>query len=135
MVVTTMMKRRVKRMNRRLELREVNNKTIEVLATALKRLRADKKMKEFSAIDISKLTDGYVLATTIERSVENDSPYAKKRLTLIGKALEQAFPNEKVRVKRCRYGYKEEKITYVAEDGETFETTKYFHVYQFECKE
>jgi hypothetical protein len=126
-----MMKRSVKRMSRRTELREINEKTLELLVSALKELKKD-NVENFSARDISKLTGNYVLPKTIENSIDNDrgSYYHKERLSLIGKALMKAFPDKEVRLKRS-YHSKRETVVYTSEDGERFEKKKYVNVYYF----
>jgi hypothetical protein len=126
-----MMKRRVAKMNRRTALREINEKTLELLVSALKELKKD-NVENFSARDISKLTGNYVLPKTIENSIDNDrgSYYHKERLSLIGKALMKAFPNKEVRLKRS-YESKQETVVYTSEDGERFEKKKYVNVYYF----
>jgi hypothetical protein len=126
-----MMKRSVAKMNRRTALREINEKTLELLVSALKELKKD-NVENFSARDISKLTGNYVLPKTIENSIDNDrgSYYHKERLSLIGKALMKAFPNKEVRLKRS-YESKQETVVYTSEDGERFEKKKYVNVYYF----
>lgn len=122
-------------MNRRTELREVNKKTLELLITALRILRTNKTEK-FTARDIQTLTDDYVLANTIEKSISNDwychSFIPEKRVSLIGKALVQAFPNERVKIKRYEYKARKIKVTYISDDGEIIESPKYVHTYAFE---
>jgi hypothetical protein len=126
-----MMKRRVAKMSRRTALREINEKTLDLLVTALKELKKD-NAENFSARDISKLTGNYVLPKTIENSIDNDrgSYYHKERLSLIGKALMKAFPNKEVRLKRS-YDAKRETVVYTSDDGERFEKTKVADVYHF----
>ena len=120
-------------MNRRTALREVNKKTLELLVLALKKLKKD-NAENFSARDISELTGNYVLPKTIESSIDNDlgSYYgSKKRLSLIGKALAEVFPDKTVRLKRSYCHNRRETIVYTADDGESFKKTKYVDVYYF----
>ena len=120
-------------MSRRTELREVNKKTLELLVSALKKLKED-NAENFSARDISELTGDYVLPKTIENSIDNDrgSCYgSKERLSLIGKALMEAFPEKTVRLKRSYCHYRRETVVYTADDGESFEKIRYVDVYYF----
>ena len=118
-------------MSRRTALREINEKTLDLLVSALKKLKRD-DTQNFSARDISKLTGNYVLPKTIENSIDNDRACynPKERLSLIGKALMKAFPNEKVKLKRS-YHSKRETVVYTSEDGERFEKAKLVNVYYF----
>lgn len=119
-------------MSRRTALREINEKTINLLVSALKELKRD-NAENFSARDISKLTGNYVLPKTIENSIDNDrgSYGSKERLSLIGKALMKAFPNKTVRLKRSYCDCRQETVVYTSEDGERFEKTKVVDVYYF----
>ena len=128
-----MMKRGVKMMNRRTALREINEKTLDLLVSALKKLKKD-NTQDFTAKDISKLTGNYVLPKTIADSIINDSrcysPSPKERLSLIGKACIKAFPGQKVKLKES-YHSKREVVVYTSEDGERFEKEKSVHTYYF----
>lgn len=127
-----MMKRSVVKMSRRTALREINEKTLGLLVTALRELKRD-NAENFSARDISKLTGNYVLPKTIENSIDNDrgSYGSKERLSLIGKALMKAFPDKTVRLKRSYGDYRRETVVYTSEDGERFEKIKSVNVYYF----
>jgi len=119
-------------MSRRTALREINEKTLGLLVTALRELKRD-NAENFSARDISKLTGNYVLPKTIENSIDNDrgSYGSKERLSLIGKALMKAFPDKTVRLKRSYGDYRRETVVYTSEDGERFEKIKSVNVYYF----
>lgn len=120
-------------MSRQTALREINEKTVNLLVSALKKLKND-NTENFSARDISKLTGNYVLPKTIENSIDNDrSRYCgpKERTSLIGKALVKTFPNKTVRLKRSYCDYKRETVVYTSEDGERFEKIKSVNVYYF----
>lgn len=117
-------------MSRRTALREINEKTLNLLVSALKELKRD-NAENFSARDISELTGKYVLPKTIENSIDNDRSFnPKERLSLIGKALMKAFPDKRVRLKRS-YHSKRETVVYTSEDGERFERVRYVNVYYF----
>lgn len=118
-------------MSRQTALREINEKTVELLVSALKKLKND-NTQDFTARDISKLTNNYVLPKTIENSIDNDRGRynPKERTSLIGKALMKAFPGQTVRLKRS-YHSKRETVVYTSEDGERFEKKKYVDVYYF----
>lgn len=120
-------------MSRRTALREINEKTLDLLVSALKKLKRD-NTQDFTARDISELTGKYVLPKTIENSIENDcncwSFDPRERLSLIGKALMKAFPDKKVRLKRS-YHSKRETVVYTSEDGERFEKEKSVFIYYF----
>jgi len=118
-------------MSRRTLLREINEKTINLLASALKKLKND-NAENFSARDISELTGKYVLPKTIENSIDNDRGRynPKERLSLIGKACIKAFPGQKVKLKES-YHSKREVVVYTSEDGERFEKEKSVHTYYF----
>jgi hypothetical protein len=125
------MKRSVVKMSRRTALREINEKTLNLLVSALKKLKND-DTQNFTARDISKLTGNYVLSKTIENSIDNDRSFnPKERLSLIGKALMKAFPDKRVRLKKSYCDCKQETVVYTSEDGERFEKTKVVDVYYF----
>lgn len=127
-----MMKRSVVKMSRQTALREINEKTVNLLVFALKKLKND-NTENFSARDISKLTGNYVLPKTIENSIGNDhdSYNPKERTCLIGKALVKAFPDKTVRLKKSYCDYKQETVVYTSEDGERFEKINSVNVYYF----
>lgn len=118
-------------MSRRTALREINEKTLDLLVSALKKLKRD-NIQDFTARDISKLTGNYVLPKTIENSIDNDRARynSEERTSLIGKALMKVFPDKTVRLKRS-YHSKKETVVYTSEDGERFEKEKYVNVYYF----
>lgn len=120
-------------MSRRTALREINEKTLDLLVSALKKLKND-NAQDFTARDISKLTNNYVLPKTIEDSARNDlcccSFNPKERTSLIGKALVRAFPGQKIKLKKS-YHTKTEVVVYTSEDGERFEKEKYVCTYYF----